>query len=216
VALPTGAVSAYEILDEPGVASSSAVPYVSLTESIQILLSRSITVPAPGYVLVLATASVEAIHHNGTYSGAYFGVSNSSSSFPYGADMYLCIPANADDGDWGPGATVQWLFEVDSAGTHSFYFLAYEHVGTWAVYQRNMTLVYVPSAYGTVSSTVAAPPSNPEEATALPGRALTEADIAAERAESMAFNNARIERELARMEAQIAELRTSMSNGNNQ
>jgi len=212
VALPTGAVSAYEILDEPGVASRSTVPYLNLTGPVQTLLSRSITVPAPGYVLALATATVRALHDNGTISGALFGVSDSSSSFPYGADMYLRVPANADDGEWNPGAAVQWLFEVDTAGMHTFYFLADQVVGNWAVYQRNMTLVYIPSAYGTISSTVAAPPSNPEEATALPGRALTEADIAAERAESMAFSNARLEREFAEMEARVAELESYMYN----
>ena len=210
VALPSGAVSAYEILDEPGVASSKAVPYISLTGGVEILLSRSITVPAPGYVLALATATVTAIHHTGTISGAYFGVSSSSSSFPYGADMYLRVPTNADDGTWNPSATVQWLFEVASAGTHTFYFLADELVGTWAVYQRNMTLVYIPSAYGVVSSTITVPPSNREEARILPGRALTEADVAAERAESESFNNARIERELAEMEARIKEIRAHM------
>ncbi len=110
-----------------------------------------------------------------------------------------------------PGVSVQWLFPV-SAGTNTFYFLGDLLGGTWRVNSRNLTLAYFPTAYGTVSRTVAAPPSNPEQRTAEPGHALTEADIAAERAESEAFNNARIERELAEMEAKIAELRASMGN----
>ena len=129
-----------------------------------------------------------------------------------GGEMYIRLPSNADSGNWYPGVTAQWLFDVDSVGTHTFYFLAQEVVGDWTVYDRNMTLVYIPSAYGGIGSTVAAPPSNREETTVEAGHALTEADIAAERAESEAFNNARIERELAQMEAQIAELRASMGN----
>jgi hypothetical protein len=99
---------------------------------------------------------------------------------------------------------------------HTFYFLANQVVGDWDVYDRNITLVYIPSAYGQIASTVAAPPSNPEETTVEAGRAMTEADVAAERAESEAFNNTRIERELAQMEVKIAELRASMGNGNSQ
>ena len=116
-----------------------------------------------------------------------------------------------------------WLFigvisvaKTYSLITHTFYFLAEETAGVWSVYDRNMTLVYIPSAYGTIAGTVAAPPSNPEGTAPEPGRALTEADIATERAESVAFNNARIERELAEMEAKIAEIRASMGNGNRQ
>ena len=216
VTLPTDAVSAYEILDEPGAASTSGYLSITMTTSIQTLLSRSITVPAPGYVLAVASAEVATNHSNGTPSGCNFGVSNSSSSYPLGGETYLRIPDNAPDGGWYPGLAVQWLFEVASAGTHTFYFIGDETVGDWQVFDRYMTLVYIPSAYGTIASAVAAPPSNPEETTVETGHALTEADIVAERAESEAFNNARIERELAEMEAKIAEIRASMGNGNKQ
>ena len=111
--------------------------------------------------------------------------------------------------------TLAWLippFVFSNLLMNTFYFIGDETVGDWQVFDRNMTLLYIPSAYGTIASTVAVPPSNPEEITVGAGRALTEADIAAERAESEAFNNARIERELAQMEAQIAELRASMGN----
>jgi len=212
VELPSDAVSAPEILDEPGAASTSGYFSIDLTGSIQTLLSRSITVPAPGYVLAIASAEIVINHSNGTTSGCNFGVSNSSSSYPLGGELYFRLPNTAPDGAWYPGLTVQWLFEVATAGTHTFYFIGDETVGSWQVYDRNMTLLYIPSAYGGIASTVTAPPSNPEEMTVQAGRALTEADIATERAESEAFNNVRIERELAEMEAKIAELRASMRN----
>jgi hypothetical protein len=104
---------------------------------------------------------------------------------------------------------------VATAGTHTFYFLGEGSYGDWTVYGRNLTLVYIPTAYGTVYS-AATPVSHPEKETVEPGRALTEADIAAKRAESVAFNNARIERELAEMEAKIAEMRASMGSRNEQ
>ncbi|MEA3409191.1 MAG: hypothetical protein U9Q95_02475 [Candidatus Eisenbacteria bacterium] len=216
VDLPTSAVAAVEILDEAGAASNSGYLLIELTGPIQTLLSRSIWIPAPGYVLVTATAEAVADHVTGTTSGCNFGVSNSSSGMVLGGEMYIRIPNNAGSGLWYPGVTAQWMFEVASVGTHTFYFLGDEVVGDWVVYDRNLTLVYIPSSYGGIGSTVAAPPSNPEETTVEAGHALTEADIAAERAESEAFNSARIERELAEMEAKIAEMRASMGNGNTQ
>ena len=212
VMLPAGAVSASEIFDEPGVAGASDNSLITLSGPVETLLSRTITVPADGYVLVAASAEIE-IHHGASYSGASFGVSNSSSSFPTGGAIYHRVPAGATEGVWMPGVSVQWLFPV-SAGANTFYFLADLMGGTWRVYDRNLTLAYLPTAYGTVSRTVAAPPENPEQRTAEPGYVLTEADIAAERAESEAANDARIERELAEMEARIEEIRAHMGNGN--
>ncbi|MCK4511742.1 hypothetical protein KAW64_08390 [bacterium] len=212
VQLPTSAVAATEILDEAGAASNSGYFLIELSGPIETLLSQSIWVPAPGYVLAIASAEALANHTTGTTSACHFGISDNDSSLPLGGEMYIRIPNNAGSGNWYPGVATQWLFEVASVGTHTFYFLADQVVGDWDVYDRNMTLVYIPSGYGTVSSTIAAPPSNPEETTVETGRAMTEADVVAERAESEAFNNARIERELAEMEAKIAEIRASMGN----
>jgi hypothetical protein len=55
------------------------------------------------------------------------------------------------------------------------------------------------------------PPSNSDELTAEMAVPITEADIAADRAETEAANDARIAAELAAMEARIAEIRQSMN-----
>ena len=212
VLLPTSAVSAVEILDEPGVASASSTGMIELSGPIETLLSRSITVPASGYVLAMATAEVE-IHHGASYSSAFFGVSDSNSSFPTAGAKYHRIPAGATQDTWMPGVSVHYVFPV-TEGTHTFYFLGDLVSGTWRAWDKNITLAYFPTSYGTVSAADPAVPEDPEWRTGGPGHAMTEADIAAERAESEAFNNARIERELAAMEAKIAELRASMGNGN--
>jgi len=72
-----------------------------------------------------------------------------NSSFPLGGGEYVRLPNNAGSGLYYVNLTVQWLFEAASTGTHTFYFLGDETVGDWSVYDRNMTLVYIPSAYGT-------------------------------------------------------------------
>ena len=215
VQLPASAVSAPEILDEAGAARIATATTVDLTGPVQSILLRTIIVPAPGYVLVMATLEPRAVHSGGIASSASFGVSSSSTAFPYAGAMAVRIPETEETGIWFTSLTVQGLFEVDVAGgAYTFHLLAEEAVGSWTIFDRNMTLVYLPTSYGLSANAGAAHPTDQERGAAMPGRALTDADIAAERAESEAFNNARIERELAEMEAKIAEIRASMGNRN--
>ncbi|MFH1690880.1 MAG: hypothetical protein ABIE42_11715 [Candidatus Eisenbacteria bacterium] len=217
VVLPASAVSASEILDEPGAAMNATTATYDLTGPIQSILSRTVIVPAPGYVLAIATLSPRAVHTNGIGSSAVFGVSDNSTAFPFGGLMRVQIPSTAGGGIWFTSLTVQGLFEVDTAGgAYTFHLLGDEENGSWTVFDRNMTLVYLPTSYGLSAGAAAAPRTNQENMTAGPGHALTEANFSAERAEAEAFNNARIERELAAMEAEIAGFRASMQNGNKQ
>jgi hypothetical protein len=127
--------------------------------------------------------------------------------------MRVQIPSTAGGGIWFTSLTVQGLFEVNTAGgAYTFHLLGDEENGSWSVFDRNMTLLYVPTGYGLSAGAAAAPRTNQENTTAEPGHALTEADIAAERAESEAFNNARIESEFAAVKARIAELESRTDN----
>jgi hypothetical protein len=216
VSLPVEAVASPEILDEPGVASNANTTPVILTGPTETLLSRSIWAPAAGYVLAMATAEVEADHTPTVLSGCHFGVSDNNTTFMTAGAIYCRLPSDAAAGVWTQAVSVQMLFEVGSPGWHTFYFLGDELLGDWQVNDRALTLVYFPTAYGSIGQTVAAPPENPEERSAAVGHAMTPADIAAERDASVAANNARIEVELAAMEAKIAEFRASMGNGNKQ
>jgi len=215
VQLPVDAVSSTEIFNEAGAATNATETPVDLTGPIQSILLRTVVVPAPGYVLVMATLEARAVHTSGFSSGVNFGVSDSSTEFPFAGEKWVNIPATAGGGIWFTNVTVQGLFEVDIAGgAYTFHLLADETAGSWTVFDRNMTLVYLPTTYGIFAGTPTTHPTDQESGAVMPGRALTEADIAAERSETEAFNNARIERELAEMEAKIAEIRASMGNGN--
>jgi len=216
VVLPNSSVSSPEIQDEAGVASSFTNSPIYLTTSVEPLRSRTILVPAPGFVAVMATAEVTANHSGSSLSSAYFGLSDNDSSFPMGASIYHRIPDFAAAGTWHDGVSVTWLFDAPSAGAYTFYFLGQEIAGDWSVPRSHLTLIYFPTYYGLLAQTVHGAREDPEQTTVEAGHALTEADIAAERAESEAFNSARIERELEEMEAKIAELRASIGNGNTQ
>ena len=216
VDLPWSSVSSTEMQNEPGVNSTSTSTPIDLAGSIEPLLSRTIFVPASGFVVAVASAEAYALHDGVNVSSAYFGLSDTGDSFPLGASVYHRVPANAGGGSWYPGVSVTWMFQTPSAGAYTFYFVGQQAAGDWVVQKSNMSLMYFPTYYGLLAEPLVGPEVDPEGDLPPGGPALTAADIAAERAESIAANDARIERELAEMEAKIAEIRASVGNGNKQ
>jgi len=62
VSLPLDAINSYEIVDEPGVASSVEPGSGSFTGAIQSLDVRSITAPTNGYILAIGTTELGLYH----------------------------------------------------------------------------------------------------------------------------------------------------------
>ncbi len=211
VTLPAGAVSSSEILNEAGVASAYSSSSFALTGGYDILLNRTIFAPSSGYILAIATA--EAYCSGGATNGADFGVSSSSSSFPAGGSVYVRTPDAAGAGSWYQAVTVQGIFQV-SYGSNTIYFLADEVTGGWSVGHRKLSLVFIPSAYGTVSSTPPGDVIDPETQARETGSPMTDADVALEQSESIAANQARVDAELAAMRAEMAEIRAQLGNAN--
>jgi hypothetical protein len=207
VALPAGAISSAEILDEPGAASYAEASPSAVTISVgsyTTIASRSITVPAAGYVLVIATGQAQAAHTTEAASSCNFGVSDAATSLPINQDVAFVIPSAAASGAYHVPATVHGLFSVAGAGTYTYYFLGYGILGFMYCFDAQLTLIYIPTAYGTVVPTVAGAGPSAEDGGTRPG--LTAAEIASERARSEADNAARIEKELAEMRARIEDL----------
>ena len=212
VALPNSAVSSPEILNEPGVCGGYASAPFELTAAPEpdVLLSSTITVPGPGYVLALATAEAEAYRVAGA-AVASFGISSAPTFMD--REVVYGETDGTSAGPLNPVVNLHLLYEVATAGSFTYYFQAGETSGNWYIFDRDFTLVYLPTAYGSVPTRTSSAAAGTDIEASAPGRPLTEADIAAEREESIAANNARIERELAEMEARIAEFRASMGNG---
>ncbi len=202
VRLPVDAISSSEILDEPGVAGSSeGTNPVTLDGTLQSVLSRTITCPADGYVIVIGTCQVQVFHTNGATSNADFGVSDSPVLVPGNQDVGLQFPSGAASGTYVLPVTVHGLFSA-TAGAHTYYLLAREFLGAYVVFDTQLSVLYVPTAYGTVAA--AAAPSSARATGVLeqsvPVRpSLTAEDIAAEQAAAGVFHVARLERELAAM-----------------
>jgi len=125
VILPGGSITAAEIGDEAGIASSYAADIlgISLTSEYGVLTSRTIFVPKAGYVFAVGTVSVVLLHENGTNSSAVFMLSSSSSGMEEPAtDIYTQIPHAAGSGYYYIPTTCTCVFNVD-AGSFTCYFL---------------------------------------------------------------------------------------------
>jgi len=203
VRLPADAIYNDEILDEPGVASDAANIGVGLTSSVGTIRSRSITVPATGYVLVMASCQITADHTMGLGTDADLGVSDISSGFPVNQDIAVTVPATAPTGNYKYPGSYHGLFEVGGAGTYTYYFLGRRFAGTFTIYDIQLTLIYFPTAYGDVVGTAPAGARGVRDEALPLSTPLTGADIAADRAEAEVFNLARIVRELADIQAQV-------------
>jgi hypothetical protein len=217
VALPSNAIQDTEILDEPGVANNNGEGAFAVTSTTETtILSRTITVPTSGYVLVLGSGQINFTHATGTISDYWFGVSDSSTAFPPTGNLGLEIDNAVPSGFFIFPVTGHGVFVVAS-GAHTFYLLAAKQSSTApsaSVFNAQLSLMFVPTAYGTVTGTVVNEDGRSggqhdgeaESGPSSPG--WTPAEIAAERAEALAFNQARLERELTEMRAEMARLQS--------
>jgi hypothetical protein len=208
VLLPNNAISAPEILNETGCASDIAAESLLNPGVIELMGQRTITVPSAGYVLAIGTARIDISHVNGTESGGQFGVSDDPTTFPTFQEIILDLDAGLPTGNYSFPVTVHGLFEVGGAGAETYYFLGYEGVGSLYAASIQFTLVFIPTAYGSTQPTAMVGASG----SSLPKAKGASTSSAEERSESIAFNEARIERELAEMRAKIAELERAVSN----
>lgn len=202
VLLPTDAISAVETLDEPGVASINQSVTTALDGTVQTLLQRSITVPTAGYCLVMGSVEAQAIHSNGLATTALFGVSDVVGVLPSTQDFNLTLPTSAPTGTFVLPVTVHGLFSVN-AGPNTFYLLGDETSGSLQFSDVQLSIVYIPTAYGTVTSSLTSG-SDGDFLRAAPQSGAVESR------EAEAFHRARVEREMATMQAAMEELRRKL------
>lgn len=181
-----GALSSLDIIDEPG-ASSIVGSNVQLGTYETPILQHSIQAPGPGYVLVIATATVIS-SHDATLpwgSRSYFNVSTDS-HYSTNHGVQIQIPNTAPSGTYYNAVTVHALIPTEG-GVDDFWFLGQRDLDdvTWA-FDPHLTLVYVPTAYGTVSTSASLasplPQLHPDNAANASSnlKAPTEATVKAE------------------------------------
>lgn len=193
VILPTNAVDRYEILDEPGVGGYINRTGFTVTSGLTYLAGRTMFAPSPGYVLVIATADVEVGHSYGQNDVVYFGISDSRDSLLYKTKMLFRVGAGLASEIYHFPTTIHGLFPCDS-GAQAYYFLAQHVDGDLKVQNICMTEIFIPTAYTTVT-----PPTGVSEEVD---------DPIAERAAALEAHNARVDKELAELKAQVAALKS--------
>ncbi len=222
VQLTTDAVNSTEMFNEPGLANNRVGSAGSVTVPVGLasVLSRTITVPAAGYVLVLVDGDVALSHTSG--SGTSFVewiIDDVAGGFGSGADdMLHQIPSGAATGTYDFAASSHAVFSVPAAGSYTYHLNMNEvGAGSATLFDAQLTVIYFPTAYGTVNPSFTGDdfrggaygntgPTRP---------ALSGAEIAAERANSQADNMARMQAEMLAMRQEMAELRALMANNPN-
>ncbi len=207
VSLPADGISSPEILDEPGVAGNSFdgfAPGVSIAP----MLSRTITSPAAGYVLAVASCEWDGFHTAGTTSHNWAGLSSSSSTIPGDQELQVFISSALPSAEYLEQLASVEIFPVPAGAFTVYYNCVHLTGATGAFYDINLELVYLPTTYGTVLASaqadlpVTASTGTPNQVVAATPTVSSET----ERVQSMADNNARIEKELATMKAQLEKL----------
>lgn len=219
--LPTGAVSAVEMFDEAGVANASdnsVGTTLSTTATFTNVLTRSITVPAAGYVIVMGTLETTHLHSSGTETNLQFGVTDTAGSLPATQDMGCRLPSS-----WASGTVLltnntHSVFPVAAAGTYTYRILARMNSGNGQTFDTELTCLYVPTAYGTVEFGGRSKGGAGGEQFGRPGPSgvnfgLSAADVDAERQQELVRHLTAMAAEQKKMQAEIERLRSQLGNG---
>lgn len=145
-------VTATKIFDEPGIAKFFNPTFMSIeADAHRMLVSGSITVPFSGYILVRGIAQVWI--DNGWFAMAIDTIDNFD---PWSYDDNAT--AGSDYNLVRSTAVTEPAFYVSAAGTYNFYLRgAYNYlwdVSRCHVETCNLTLIYYPTAYGAVVTSV--------------------------------------------------------------
>lgn len=211
VLLHANSISSQETITEAGAAGHyDDDGIIAGTGIVTTLLSRSITTPSDtwtkGYVLVIATATIAFSHSNGTQSRVNFDVSDTPSGFHYTYKPSVFIDAALPSGIYNVPVTSHGIFEITTAGLNTFYLMIEPINVSATVWGPRITLIFVPTAYGTVTATQTAGAGG---AGATRG-GLSAGDIAAEQAQAEVFHRARVDRELAAMRAELEAVKAQL------
>ncbi|MEM1183522.1 MAG: hypothetical protein AAGI53_00825 [Planctomycetota bacterium] len=212
VSLPVDAIESAEMFDEPGVASIWSSSFFRLTPTITTVFSRTITVPSDGFVVALGSFEAFVDHETGTDTAiTMLLTTNPSGATPnYRTEIEASV---ATDLSLSRTIDLHNIFAV-SAGSTTVYARASATGGgdSTDLADRRLTLMYFPTAYGSITPRLPGDAQNTGEAF-VPAPAPRGDEIAIEQAESVAANFARMQAEMAAMKAQIEALRAETGQG---
>lgn len=141
-------ITAADLASEPGIVWTSGTGTITLSVNFQSMLSKTINVPAPGYVLAIGSAYFIMFGSDGQTAEAHAGISTVATSLPTSDEL---ITSSQDTHI--STITAQKVFPV-LAGNNEFHFVGRKFATATVISARhNLTLVYLPTLYGTLSAT---------------------------------------------------------------
>jgi len=157
--LAASAVTSAKIADEPGVAQAKGDPNTlqALTSSGQAMISVTLNAPAAGYALVMGSFKAFISHVVGAMDNVIAKLSTTSGDVttPSSPTAVVRVPSSwPTGGDYFVApACVMYIFPV-SAGSTTFYLNIVEtsSTGNDAITTPNISVVYLPTAYGAVAT----------------------------------------------------------------
>ena len=210
VLLPQNAVSSSEIFDDVGVASRNQSLTIKLSNTeYTTVAAHTIVAPAYwGYVFASISGVLRVFHVNGRETSAVFGLSDDDTYLSSIHQLSVSLPADLPSGYYKYPVTVTRLFSADE-GDNTIYFIGQADSSSTVYFENlNMTLMYIPTSYGTIY--LAGDEGSPDASGEVPSRGLTSADIARIRDASLRANEERLSREIAEIRTRIEELERSI------
>ncbi len=207
VRFPIGGINSVESFNEPGLASVTNTNFTSMNTAVASILSRTLTPPANGFVLALGQSVARITHTSGTATSGALGLSDDGISFGTAQDVNVAIATGAASGSYSIPVHLNGVFTATAGTPVTVHLMGTEASGVIDVEDVSLTLLYVPTSYGTVSPTLLAVGDGEDAPTRGP---QTPGEVLSEKLASQEANAARLEQELAAMHAAHLALRAEM------
>jgi len=146
-------VSSDDIIDEVGLVRGFYPGARTINDNVVTRITyQTIHVPAPGYILAIASGSFQW----GDYGPAWLAICDEVSEDPSSTTHYTYVKK---DGNHYNSASVfcERVINVTSAGSYTYHFNAYVNDASGIpsfMHNGRIDLIYIPTSYGTVSSSV--------------------------------------------------------------
>lgn len=207
IRFPASGINSVESFDEPGLASATNTNFTSMTATVASLLSRTLTPPDNGYVLALGQCVARIGHTSGTATSGAVGLSDDGVGFGIAQDVNVQIATGAASGSYSIPVHLNAVFAAVREAPLTVHLMGSEATGAIEIEDISLTLLYVPTSYGTVSPTLLAV-GDGEDAPARGPQ--TPGEVLSEKLASQEANAARLEQELASTRAAHLAMRAEM------
>jgi len=201
--LPPGAINADVIADEPGVATGVQDGAINdIRDDFVGLATATATFPAEGYALIVA---------EGTFRNHF--------PFSWLDGRLIENGAVAAEFYWDPG-DADFFFDqrqsylqvtAVSAGTHTYELHVRQTIGRSDAVDGKLTVLYFPTSYGSIVAQADIGAGGPADTVQTEPRVGSGINPVAERADAVQANQARIEQEVAAMEARVQVLKQELA-----